>query len=290
MRPMTAWTPTDPPAADDEAPDPDTARIIAMLERLPENVRGRNVPKLVAWIREALDPVDDELVFIGLTPAEAEAARAQRADAIEKLLALKEAVAAVRPLLHPAPSALDLTPRPDEPAAGEQPARGRRLSFNPFVGAVRFLSGRREPRHVAIARAAAVLRDELEHLRVPEQSKDVGGRPPKHGPGYGLVRAVCAYRAAEGMPVSLTWKSPRTVGRGRRQPDEPARQRGGATTKLLDAGLPTDSHTTELIVQAAKAFGVDASHSDLRGFLHKYRDDLKRLGRGPDDSDFAYRI
>lgn len=267
-------------------PNAERQRIIAALEELPANVRGDDVPQLVAYIEEALfaAPIDDRL--IGLSPADAAARQAEQASIEQALLRIAKEARSILPPVRGTPE--------DDAAVALAPWK---RFVSPFLSAAMRLrhaarSGNVPPRPVRLGRNiprsptsgignADDLRQALELLASLTKPPAKRGAPYDVGPGSALVRAVCLYVSQQqGLALSFVWREEdKAKGTGEKG------RRGGARARRGDT-LPTTNRTVELIAQSAKAFGLEVDNSSLRTHLSNYKQQLQATGRDtPNEAD-----
>ena len=247
---------------------------------MPAEVRGDDVSKLVAYIEEALAaaPIDDRL--IGLTPADAAARDAEQADIEKRLLRIAAEARAVLPPMRGTPEndaavALASWKRFVSPFAAAA-IRLRLYAARSGIMSTRPARPTRDKAHATASgvRSADDLRQALELFASLTEPPAKRGRPYDAGPGSALVRAVCLYVSEQqGLKLSFIWRE-EDKAKGAAQNG----RRGGAHARRGNT-LPTTSRTVELIVQCAKAFGLNVDNSRLRTHLTNYKQQLRAIGR-----------
>lgn len=244
------------------------AEIIARLERLPENVRGNDVPKLVSLVEHALTPwaldLDDEsaLADFGVP---SEAAFEQLSTLIEKRF---------NDLLKAARELADLTGDETLQQSAESAAQ------YPWLENVAHFDGWARERVEGEPDGPAMLKEGLRlllqlRLRRPDGLRR--GRRPLIDDTRQIVRAVAVYMEQElGLKFERSWPAGAAT-------EANKDQRGGAMEPASYEGDPP-TRTVELIEAVLNAFGLPVVRTRIRSSLIAYAQEL--AGRPPSQADF----
>jgi len=225
-------------------------------------VRGNDVPLLVDYVEEALNPVPATYRFLGLGVHDVEDLLAGQDLLIERLIQIGRQA---RDILGSIPAPIGQFASIE--AVEERPWLRR---IHPLVAAMSVLGDE----HRQVRPRIADIRVALSTLEPRPRKR---GNVYKPGLGAGLVRAVCLYRHVQKLSLSFDWddRQQRATARGG--------ARGGAHPKKE---WPPTTQTNELILIVAREFRVPVDTSGLRTELLNYRKEMTAEGRAlPEERD-----
>lgn len=237
-------------------------RIVAAIEKRKLAICGPNVPQLVEYVEEALNPAPAKYRFLGMSVAEVEELHAGQDDLIASLTAIGAQAKAILERLPPQRGS-----RGFAEACKKRPWLGL---IDPLSAALtKLMQGQRHDR--AVPRMANIRTGLSALAMLADFTPPPKPRGPKveRSPGVGIVRAVCLYRHMMGLSLSFDWTD-----------TDPKRVTGGSAGghRARTEWIGT-TETNELILVVAKEFGVKVESSRLRGDLLHYRKELKAAGR-----------